>query len=51
MPTTASPAIHPNRNASPFTVARFENRMSTIAMIGIGLIAIPIANGRTSLIP
>ena len=51
MPTTASPATHPSRNDNPFTVARFENRMRTIAMIGIGLMAMPIANGRTSLIP
>ena len=41
----------PARNAGPFTFARSENRIRMMAMIGIGLIAMPIANGRTSLMP
>ncbi len=42
---------HPARNAGPFTFARFEKRIRMIAMIGIGLMAMPIANGSTSLMP
>lgn len=40
----------PAKDAGPFTLARLENSIRIIAMIGIGTIATPTANGRTSLI-
>ena len=48
--TAATPTNQPPRNAGPLTLARAENRTRMTAMIGIGLMATPIANGRTSLI-
>src|SRR6266496_3831300 len=47
---TATQTIQPSANTGPFTRARVENRTRITAMIGTGLIATPIANGRTSLI-
>jgi len=44
------PATHPIRKTGPFTRARAEKRMRMTAMIGIGTIATPIANGSTSAI-
>ena len=49
--TTASAMTQPARNIGPFTVARPENSIKITAMIGTGLIATPIANVSTSLIP
>ena len=39
------PATQPTRNAGPFTRAFAENSIRMQAMIGTGLIAIPIASG------
>jgi hypothetical protein len=44
------PPDHPARKASPFTLARGVNNTRMTAMIGTGLMAIPIANGSTWLI-
>ena len=49
--TAARPITHPARNDGPFALARSENRIRMMAMIGTGLMAMPTANGRTSLIP
>ena len=46
--TVAIPATQPPRNAGPFCRASAENSMRMTAMMGTGLMAIPIANGRTS---
>src|SRR4030088_603483 len=46
---TATPTIQPSANSGPLTRARAEKRTRITAMIGTGLIATPIANGRTSL--
>ena len=48
--TIATPTTHPRRKTGPFTRARAENSTRITAMIPAGLIATPIANGRTSLI-
>ena len=45
-PTIVRPATQPSANAGPFERARGVPSMSTIAMIGTGLIATPIASGR-----
>ena len=44
VPTTPSPISHPATKAGPLVRARGVVSMSTMAMIGIGLIAIPIAS-------
>ncbi len=44
-PTMPRPASHPRTNAGPLTLARVLVSMSTTAMIGIGLSAIPTASG------
>ena len=46
----ATPTTHPRRKTGPFTRARAENSTRITAMTPAGLIATPIANGRTSLI-
>ena len=45
-PRTDRPAIHPSAKAGPFARARGVASMSTIAIMGIGLIATTTANGR-----
>ena len=49
--TSASAHTQPARNMGPFTRALCENSIRITAMIGTGLIATPIANVRTALIP
>jgi hypothetical protein len=44
-PTMPRPISQPTTNASPLTLARSLVSMSITAMIGIGLSAIPTANG------
>ena len=46
VPSTASPAIQPTRNAGPLARARGVASISTTPMIGTGLMATPTANGR-----
>jgi hypothetical protein len=46
--TTASPSSHPITKTRLFVRARFVNRIKIKPMIGNGLNAIPIANGRKS---
>src|SRR5512132_1269664 len=48
--TRATPTTHPAVKTSPLTRALAENRTRITAMMDTGLIATPIANGRTSLI-
>ena len=48
LPSAVSPTIQPSMNARPFTRARGVASISTMAMIGIGLIAMTMPNGRTS---
>ena len=43
--TSVMPATQPTRNAGPLTRALTENSIRMQAMIGMGLIAIPIASG------
>src|SRR4051794_8869242 len=45
-PTTPRPSSQPSTNMGPLTLARRLVSMSTTAMIGIGLSAIPTASGR-----
>jgi hypothetical protein len=47
-PATVSPATQPIANAIPFARARGVPSISTMAMIGTGLMATPIASGRVS---
>src|SRR5580704_8361003 len=49
--TAATASTQPTRKASPFTLARREKSIRITAMIGTGLMATPMANVRTSLIP
>ncbi len=44
-PMIERPASHPTANAGPFALARGVPSMRTIAMMGTGLIATPIAIG------
>ena len=44
-PTMPRPSSHPSRNAGPLVLALGVVSISTTAMIGMGLIAIPIASG------
>ncbi len=46
VPSSASPAIQPTRNAGPFERARGVASMSTTPMIGIGLMATATARDR-----
>ena len=49
--TTASATAQPSANIGPLTLARLENSMRITAMIGTGLMATPMAKGRTAAIP
>ncbi len=48
MQPPVTPTTQPARNDALFAPARADKSIKMIAMIGIGLIATPIANGRTS---
>ena len=48
LPTTARPRSQPPGNARPLLFALGVMSIRMIAMIGTGLIAMPIASGRTS---